>query len=282
MYTKNIEGFELYTKTPNEIHFGSLYTKIIEIPCSKESERTLRVWLPEDYDDNKRYEVIYMTDGQNIVDAYTSGFGEWNMEDHIHNLQNKGLNGYILVGIDCPLKPKRRMEEYSPYKLAPYHGTGKILFQIYGIKFAKYIVEEVKPLIDRTFKTIPESSGFAGSSMGGLFSFYISTAYPEIFKFALVFSPAICLIDKNQLKKWFESLNVSVENFPRLYLYGGCKDKFESKFARSAQFVYDFLISKGFTDKDVGITIDKDEIHHESAWSKYVEKSLLFVNRVDE
>lgn len=282
MYTEKIEGFELYTNTPNEIHFGSLYTRTIKISCSKESKRTLRVWLPEDYDDQKRYEVIYMTDGQNMVDACTSGYGEWNMEDHIHNLQKRGLNGYILVGIDCPLKPKRRMEEYSPYKLAPYHGKGKFLFQVYGIKFAKCIIEEIKPLIDKTFKTISERSGFAGSSMGGLFSFYISTAYPEIFKFALCFSPAICLTDKNQLQKWFNSLNVNAEAFPRLYFYGGQKDKFESKFATSAINTYDFLISKGLTDKDVGITIDPNEIHHETAWSKYVEKSLLFINNVND
>ncbi len=39
--------------------------------------RTIRIYLPKDYNtSNKRYPVLYMHDGQNCFDAYTSGYGE--------------------------------------------------------------------------------------------------------------------------------------------------------------------------------------------------------------
>ena len=33
---------------------------------SDKRERNIRIWLPEDYDGNKKYPVIYMHDGQNL------------------------------------------------------------------------------------------------------------------------------------------------------------------------------------------------------------------------
>ena len=280
MYNKQIEGFTLFKKKPNAINYGSLYVKKIVIPCSFEKKRTLRVWLPEDYNGKKTFEVIYMSDGQNMVDKYTTAYGEWNMEDHIHNLQKKGLAGYILVGIDCCYDSKRRMEEYSPYNIEKEINKEPIKdFHAYGKEFAEYIVNNIKPLIDKTFKTIPERSGFIGSSMGGLFSFYISTTYPNIFKFALCYSSALCLYKKRTIKKWYKQWNPKPDNCPKLFIYSGAKDKFERNFVNCSKYLYKYLKKKGFNDNQVSLLIDKNAPHNEAAWSTHVEESLLFINK---
>lgn len=274
MFKGFIRDFDLYEKEPNAIHFGSLYTKQITIPCAKEKDRTLRVWLPYNYDGVKRFGVIYMTDGQNAVDSYTSPYGEWDMEDHIQNLQDEGYEGFIIVGIDCPKNPSERMKEYAPYRMD--QSIRFLHLKVYGREFAEFIVDTVKPLIDSHFMTKPDYNAFCGSSMGGLFSFYICSRYPEIFNFCISYSPAFCLYSKRSFlehnKKWNPNPNVGT-----IYaFYAGGKDKFESKFARAAAMETEFLHNQGFTDKQVQNIYDADEIHHESAWSKYVEASLRF------
>src|SRR5579872_3666428 len=51
--------------------------------------RQRRVWiyLPADYESSgKKYPVIYMHDGQNLFDDYTSGYGEWGIDEIMDKL----------------------------------------------------------------------------------------------------------------------------------------------------------------------------------------------------
>jgi predicted alpha/beta superfamily hydrolase len=49
--------------------------------------------------------------------------------------------------------------------------------------YLRFLVEELKPTIDRNFKTLtgPEHTSTLGSSMGGLISLYALCEYPEVF-----------------------------------------------------------------------------------------------------
>ena len=74
--------------------------------------RTIRVWTPSSYDKSIKYTVIYMHDGQNLFDDYTSFAGEWGVDETIEDLiHNNITNGFIVVGID---NSKHRMNEYAP------------------------------------------------------------------------------------------------------------------------------------------------------------------------
>lgn len=75
--------------------------------------RSRRVWiyLPEGYETTKtKYPVIYMHDGQNLFDEYTSGFGEWGVDEFLDSLKT-GEQQFIVVGIDHG--GDLRMTEYS-------------------------------------------------------------------------------------------------------------------------------------------------------------------------
>jgi len=125
--------------------------------------RTIRVWTPSSYDKSIKYTVIYMHDGQNLFDDYTSFAGEWGVDETIEDLiHNNITNGFIVVGID---NSKHRMNEHAPNWGDVKGAEGEL--------YAKFIVETLKPYIDNNYNTLKNLNNtiIIGSSMGGLISF---------------------------------------------------------------------------------------------------------------
>ncbi|MCB0292771.1 MAG: histidine kinase, partial [Calditrichaeota bacterium] len=65
--------------------------------------RDVIVWLPPDYESalQRRYPVLYMHDGQNIIDPQTSAFGQdWRVDEVADSLIRTGeIEPLIVVGI---------------------------------------------------------------------------------------------------------------------------------------------------------------------------------------
>lgn len=282
------EGFKRYTKKPNTIKFGTLYTKKIEIPFSKEKKRILRVWIPEDYDGKKRFPVFYFCDGQNLVDRFSSAYGDWQLDKRIHEFIKQGHNGVILVGIDCPIDPDVRIAEYLPFlddkrimsnKIPYIHDKKrpqKLTCEPYAEIYADYIVNDVRPLIDETFLTKRDSAsrGFGGSSMGGLFSFYIVNKYPNIFKMCLSFSPAFMFYKTKYARKYIKSIS---KNDIKIAFYCGGKGDLEERILKSCLHWYKYLIKYRFPKTSLNLIINRNYEHNEAAWTKYVVPSFLFL-----
>ena len=57
----------------------------INLDLEKDEIRHIRIYLPTDYDDKKRFPVIYMMDGKNLFDKHTSYAGEWGVDEIIEN-----------------------------------------------------------------------------------------------------------------------------------------------------------------------------------------------------
>ena len=153
-----IERFNLYTKKPSAMKYGYYYDSIFDLKFSKENKRHVRVWLPEDYEfDNpdKRYPVIYFSDGQNLVDRCLSAYGEWELDKTVHKLLKEGLKGVIAVGIDCPKDPLLRTLElcppYTPKKEITRGMDSKL--KSYADKYVDYIANVIKPVIDNLAAT---------------------------------------------------------------------------------------------------------------------------------
>ena len=141
--------------------------------------RDLVVWLPPGYalDIDQRYPVLYMQDGQNIFDPATSYAGvDWAIDESADRLIRAGnIKPMIVVGI---YNTKDRTAEYSPGKK--------------GAAYMDFVVNVVKPLIDRTYRTWRgrEHTLVGGSSSGGTISFMLAWDHPEIFSSAICMSPA--------------------------------------------------------------------------------------------
>jgi len=158
--------------------------------------RNVDIWLPENYNHSKKYAVLYMHDGQQLFDNKTWNGQEWKVDETIDSLLKVNeIQDVIVVGILN--NGNKRYPEYFPekviYNLPDSLKKGILSFMNetpLGDNYLKFIVKEVKPLIDKTFSTFTgkEHTFICGSSMGGLISMYALCEYPEVFGGAICMS----------------------------------------------------------------------------------------------
>ncbi|MBU1144804.1 MAG: alpha/beta hydrolase [Firmicutes bacterium] len=167
-------------------------------------KKIIRVCLPSDYDtSNESYPVLYMHDGQNLNDPSSYSDYSWDIQRTLDHLQNqKIISGIIVVGIDAD--SKYRILEYSQelsQKAKKYLQKSMAQEEIKseGKEYAKFIVQDLKPFIDKNYRTLPqrEFTGMAGSSCGGNISLYMGTQYDTIFSVIGAFSPAYWIVKQD-------------------------------------------------------------------------------------
>lgn len=154
-------------------------TFTIDAPQLKTSKK-IWVYLPKNYTTStKKYPVIYMHDAQNLFDASTAPYGEWNIDETLDSINAQ----IIVIGIEHG--GDKRIDELTPFKNAKY-GGGK------ADDYLDFIVKTLKPKVDATYRTKTNSKNTAifGSSIGGLVSFYAAVKYPEVFGKVGCFSPS--------------------------------------------------------------------------------------------
>jgi predicted alpha/beta superfamily hydrolase len=150
--------------------------------------RTLSVWLPPGYDPGaaRRFPVLYMQDGQNLFDPETAFAGNPWYADRVAEREVRAgrVRPFIIVGI---ANTADRLREYGPRQPGP--DQGEDLSREYG----RFVVEEVKPFIDATYRTLPgaENTGVGGSSMGGLIALHLCKWYPHVFGLCAALSPSL-------------------------------------------------------------------------------------------
>ncbi|MCK6606423.1 MAG: hypothetical protein L6Q59_16120 [Ignavibacteriaceae bacterium] len=222
------------------------------------AERDIIVWLPPSYKKNtdKNYPVLYMHDGQNLMDPYTSFAGQdWRVDETVTRLIKANLiNEIIVVGI---YNTHDRLEEYS---------NGER-----GNNYRKFITEELKHFIDSNFRTMQgrENTAIMGSSMGGLCSFYTAWDYPGVFSMAGCLSSSFYFNEDN-IFKMIESYKGEKKNI-RLYIDSGEDGK------KDAQKMYCLLTSKGLVlGDDMDYYYDRGAGHNEAAWANRLARPLIY------
>ena len=188
--------------------------------------RNVDVWLPDNYTASKKYAVLYMHDGQMLFDSsITWNKQEWGVDETVTQLiQQQKIRDCIVVGIWNG--GKSRHAEYFPQKpfealskdeqktvYDAYRSGGQSIFSGLAISsdnYLKFLVEELKPFIDKNYSTKTDASNtfVAGSSMGGLISLYALCEYPTIFGGAACLSthwPGLLSMENNPVPAVFFS-----------------------------------------------------------------------------
>ena len=247
---------------------GTLIKIILDMPQYNDSrKRTIRIWLPDGYeaDSEKRYPVIYMHDGQNLFDRYTSFSGEWEIDESLGAMMDGGYEGSIVVGID---NSDDRLNEYSPSWPRSSGGSAYIQNPS-GEKYAQFIIKTVKPYVDANFNANPnkEATGVGGSSMGGVISFYMALTYPEVFGYALLFSTAMWVYQSDVTTAFLDEVSIArLSVFPRLYLYAGGLEPDVTPYVESIRSA---LIDRGYPEANIAWHVDQNRGHDEAAWAHY-------------
>ena len=278
---QKIGPFKLYTKQPNDIQFGHIYTMNVTLPVPFYSKRIIRVFLPEDFDENKKYPVLFMSDGQNIVDKYTSAYGAWEIDKRQHELLEQGFKSFIVVGIDCPRGPIERAVEYSfphliikNWKSGNYNETPN--YDCYSHLLYEYIAKQLLPLIRENFPISNKREEIAcgGSSMGGVFALSLITSYPEDFGTALCFSPGYFLYNHQEVRDYLDKIIPSFDKNHKIFFYSG-NIGFEHQFLKDTKGMYQYFLEHGF-NKNVDLVIDLEAEHNEYCWSMHFIEAIKF------
>jgi predicted alpha/beta superfamily hydrolase len=237
--------------------------------------RDLIVWLPPGYDEDKRrrYPVLYMHDGQNLMDSATSHSGEWRVDETAEQLvQAEQVEPLIIVGI---YNSDDRFDEYTQVKgTGQYERLGGGNADAYG----RFLVEELKPMIDRTFRTKagPQDTGLAGSSLGGLVTLHLGLKHPNVFRRLGVLSPSVFWGDKDIVERV-----KALKKKPPLKLWvdiGTEESKGSQETVEDTRLLRDALVAEGWLiGKDLQYQEVSGAAHNEAAWADRFDDLLKYL-----
>lgn len=224
--------------------------------------RRIWIYLPPGYEKSKKqYPVLYMHDGQNLFDNYVAAYGEWNVDETIDSLVESGKPGCIVVGID---NGSERVQEYNPYNNDKY-GVGE------GTQYVSFIAETLKPYIDKHYRTLSskENCFIAGSSVGGLISYYAMLRYPAVFGKVGIFSPSFWIAP--EINALTDSVNISMNG--QFFMYAGGEE--------SEEMVPDMLkVADTLAERSsslVYLVTDPLGKHNEASWRKWFPEFYLWI-----
>ena len=224
------------------------------------NKRDIVVWLPIGYNPqrnpDKKYPVLYMHDGQNIMDPKTAYVGkDWRVDETVMKLiKQKKIKEIIVVGI-----------YNSPDRLDEYSWTQK------GQNYLKFIVTELKPFIDSAYKTLVDKDNTAimGSSMGGLISFYAGWHYPDVFFFFGCLSSSFYYNNDRSIKQVEEY--TGHKKHVKFYIDHG-----EDGNVRGQRMFIE-LSKKGYViGQDIDYFYSPGAEHNEKEWAARLERPLRF------
>ncbi|RNA22685.1 T9SS C-terminal target domain-containing [Brachionus plicatilis] len=236
---------------------GNVYIIDTKFPYPQfNTTKTIWVYLPPDYYTSlKSYPVLYMHDAQNLFDKATSFAGEWSLDEILENNFFTGKQSSIIVGLETKVE---RMDELTPHP-HPSYGGGK------GDKYIDFLINYVKPFIDQNFRTVPnrEFTGLAGSSLGGLMTFYGGFKNQNIFSKLGIFSPSFWFNDT--IFDLVESSDIIKFEDTKFYFVCGEMEGSSTMVSNMLKMI-NKLFQKGY--QNVKYNIRSYGTHSEIFWSK--------------
>jgi len=258
--------------------------------------RHVDVWLPDSYNAQTKYAVLYMHDGQMLYDSTTTwNKQEWGVDETLTRLQkDKKIRNCIVVGISnagklrhseyFPQKPYESLTDYQKDTLSKAYRNKDTPLFVQSDKYLQFLVKELKPFIDKNFSTLKDRKNtfIAGSSMGGLISVYAICEYPQIFGGAACLSThwvGVFRTENNPIPAAFmRYLKTHLPN-PKKHLlyfdYGTATlDALYPPFQKQVDAI---MKEKGYTDKNWLTKEFIGEDHSERAWRKRLHIPFVFL-----
>jgi predicted alpha/beta superfamily hydrolase len=235
-----------------------------------EHDHTLIVFRPPGYDQDqqRRYPVLYLHDGQNVFDKATSVGEEWRVDETALGLITGGaIEPLLIVGIYNT--GEHRIDEYTPTADPEKKGGGK------ADQYGAMLVEEIKPFIDREYRTRPdrESTGLGGSSLGGLLTLHLGVRHSGVFSKLAALSPSIWW-DKRIIVREVTELQGKLPL--KIWLDAGTEEGAEV--IADTRALKEALIAKGWVEgRDLFYIEAQGGAHNEASWAARVDAVLKFL-----
>jgi len=280
---------------------GGKIDRIANFKSEYVTPRNIDVWLPEGYSDSNQYSVLYMHDGQMLYDPENSWNKQaWNIDDVATELfKTRKVKNFIVVGIwnggqtrhpdyfpEKPFNQMSKVEKDTVVAQLQRIGRTKDIFKPQSDNYLKFIVNELKPFIDKKYSVYAdkEHTFISGSSMGGLISIYAICEYPDIFGGAACLSTHwIGTFTKDNNPVPDAMIGYLSRNLPKPEshkIYFDCGDQTLDAMYPSVQRKVDsVMVSKGYSQENWQTRYFPGEDHSEKSWSKRLNIPLEFLFR---
>jgi alpha-glucosidase len=149
----------------------------------------VQILLPSNYDASKEYNVTYMFgrhqryrkagDDAEMGDRILYS-DSWGVAESVAELEKRGEQPGFIVVIYAQLP------EFTPWENGEFAGTG------HADKFLSGFVNDFKPAFEKKYSisSIESACTIMGADVAGLFAFYATIKYPNLFGRCVMFSPA--------------------------------------------------------------------------------------------
>lgn len=158
-----------------EVLKGTIKSDLLYLSKVLKYQLTYNVYLPVGYSSEKKYPVLYVTDGYEYMSTRLG-----NMVTILDNLiHDKKIIPLIVVFVDNR-EPINRSNNKRMQELAMNQ------------QYLEFFIKELIPLIEKNYAVAAEASqrGIMGNSMGGLTATYFAFERPDVFGLAGIQSPA--------------------------------------------------------------------------------------------
>ncbi len=237
------------------------------------NERTVIIYLPPQYktETSRKFQILFLNDGQNTMDKATSYAGEWNVDETAESLIKAGkIQPIIIVGIYN--SGMGRMDEYVPVVFKMADGTkygGK------GGAYLDFITKELRPMLSKRYRILEGAkyTGIAGSSLGGVISLEAGLRYPNIFGKLGLMSTSLWINNGEMLSR----ASNSGKTFPWKIWGDVGTEEGEGMVTGLTELEKVFKKLGGKPGISYKISIDQGGQHNEAAWSRRFPAMLKFL-----
>lgn len=213
-------------------------------------------YLPQNYDVSPPLPVLYFLHGRSGDETILSVLEMDTLADRM--IQNGDIKPMIIV---CPRIENSRGMNSAPMCKEVTSLDGRNRIQV-G-RYEDYLIDEVIPLIDRTYRTIPDKSGryIGGVSGGGYAALHNAFRHPNLFTKAGGHMPAVELQLEEEDRPYFKDMDVWEAYDPisiarrhlmpdGLTVYLDAGDQDEGGFYEGCAVLQEILQSKGIASQN--------------------------------
>ena len=230
-----------------------------------------------------------MHDGQMLFDATSTWNGqEWKVDETLSQLMTSGeMKDVIVVGI---WNSSNRYAEYYPEKSMDYLPanikTAKATEMNNDPKadeYLSFIANDVKPFIDKTYSVNTDVSNtfVAGSSMGGLISWYAMCEYPSVFGAAICMSTHWGVLDTDDasipdsFRKYLLSKLPSPTTHAIYFDHGTIG--LDANYPQNQALADTIVRFKGYTATNWKTQVFTGDDHNETCWANRFSIPVKFI-----
>lgn len=251
------------------IELKDFYSKILN------NKRDMFIYLPPSYhmNEQQRYPVLYMHDGQHVFFADQKG-ESWDVHTIVDRLVAQGKIKEIIVVAISHIEDARIAE----YMHANPQGHNIFNTTNQGELYEEFLVREVKPYIDTTYRTLTgkEHTALMGSSAGGLVSYNIGFRQSDTFGMIGALCPFFVSVDANTMEdRWLSHVYTEKKDL-KIWMDVGDAEGF-TVMEKHVRQVADVLIKIGYRPgEDFMYYYAVGSGHSQKDWAARVHAPLIY------